>query len=192
METTPPAIGKNIQRLRNGRKLTLNVLSERSGVSKAMLSQIESDKVNPTVATVWKIARGLNVELNDLLDAQGEPKRVFAINPAGDEGPKLETRDKGVTIKILSPLHMVEELEMYLLTFEGHSKLESEPHYPGTQEYLTVVKGSVEVKVGENTAELRKGDFIVYHCDIEHSIANLSSSQPAQVHMVVRFSPEKR
>lgn len=192
METNPPAIGKNIQRLRNSRKLTLNVLSERSGVSKAMLSQIESDKVNPTVATVWKIARGLNVELNDLLDAQGEPKRVFSINPAGDEGPKLETRDKGVTIKILSPMHMVEELEMYLLSFDANSKLESEPHYPGTQEYLTVVKGSVEVKVGDNTAELRKGDFIVYHCDIEHSIANLSPSQPAQVHMVVRFSPEKR
>ena len=54
---TPPMIGKNIQRIRSARKLTLNVLSERSGVSKAMLSQIESDKVNPTVATVWKIAR---------------------------------------------------------------------------------------------------------------------------------------
>ena len=53
----PPMIGKNIQRIRNSRKLTLNVLSERSGVSKAMLSQIESDKVNPTVATVWKIAQ---------------------------------------------------------------------------------------------------------------------------------------
>jgi len=191
MEINPPAIGKNIQRLRNSRKLTLNVLSERSGVSKAMLSQIESDKVNPTVATVWKIARGLNVELNDLLDAEGEPKRVFSINPAGDDGPKLETHDKGVTIKILSPMHMVEELEMYLVSFEAHSKLESEPHYPGTQEYLTVVKGSVEVKVGENTAELRKGDFLVYHCDIEHSITNLAT-QPAQVHMVVRFSPEKR
>lgn len=73
---TPPMIGKNIQRIRSARKLTLNVLSERSGVSKAMLSQIESDKVNPTVATVWKIARGLNVELNDLLEADDEPKRI--------------------------------------------------------------------------------------------------------------------
>ena len=76
---TPPMIGKNIQRIRSSRKLTLNVLSERSGVSKAMLSQIESDKVNPTVATVWKIARGLNVELNDLLEADDEPTRVFSL-----------------------------------------------------------------------------------------------------------------
>ncbi|MDT4762280.1 XRE family transcriptional regulator [Sphaerochaeta sp. PS] len=188
---TPPAIGKNIQRIRSSRKLTLNVLSERSGVSKAMLSQIESDKVNPTVATVWKIARGLNVELNDLLDSEGEPKRVFALNPADEEEPKLVTNDKGVTIRILSPLNMVEDLEMYMVSFDAHAKLSSEPHYPGTQEFITVVKGSVQVKVGENTAEIKKGDFLVYHCDIEHSITNLSS-QPAQVHMVVRFTQDKR
>ncbi|ADY13901.1 helix-turn-helix domain-containing protein [Sphaerochaeta globosa] len=187
----PPMIGKNIQRIRNSRKLTLNVLSERSGVSKAMLSQIESDKVNPTVATVWKIARGLNVELNDLLDTDDQPKRVFSLNPAGDDAPKMETHDNGVSIRILSPLNMVEELEMYLLTFEGHSKLASEPHYPGTQEFLTVVKGAVKVQVGENTAEIKKGDFLVYHCDIDHSITN-ESSQPATVHMVVRFTPDKR
>ena len=187
----PPMIGKNIQRIRNSRKLTLNVLSERSGVSKAMLSQIESDKVNPTVATVWKIARGLNVELNDLLDTDVQPKRVFSLNPAGDDAPKMETHDNGVSIRILSPLNMVEELEMYLLTFEAHSKLASEPHYPGTQEFLTVVKGAVKVQVGENVAEIKKGDFLVYHCDIEHSITN-ENNQPAIVHMVVRFTVDKR
>lgn len=99
---TPPMIGKNIQRIRTSRKLTLNVLSERSGVSKAMLSQIESDKVNPTVATVWKIAKGLNVELNDLLEGIDEPTRVFSLNPATNDGTKLEKRKDGITIKILS------------------------------------------------------------------------------------------
>jgi transcriptional regulator with XRE-family HTH domain len=183
----PPMIGKNIQRIRTSRKLTLNVLSERSGVSKAMLSQIESDKVNPTVATVWKIARGLNVDLNDLLESDAQPKRVFSLNPASEEQTRLETVENGITIRILSPLSMVEDLEMYLVTFEPKTKLESEPHYPGTQEYLTVVRGVVKVKVGENTAELRRGDFLMYHCDTEHSIVN-DSSQPAIVHMVVRFS----
>ncbi|NCC63521.1 MAG: XRE family transcriptional regulator [Spirochaetia bacterium] len=186
----PPMIGKNIQRIRTSRKLTLNVLSERSGVSKAMLSQIESDKVNPTVATVWKIARGLNVDLNDLLDTDTQPKRIFNLNPVGEENAKMETLDNGVLIRILSPLSMVEDLEMYLLNFEPRSSLESEPHYSGTQEFLTVVKGSVKVKAGDNVAEIRKGDFLMYHCDIEHSITNVSN-QPAVVHMVVRFTTEK-
>ena|SRR5690554_244077 len=188
---TPPMIGKNIQRIRTSRKLTLNVLSERSGVSKAMLSQIESDKVNPTVATVWKIAKGLNVELNDLLEGIDEPTRVFSLNPATNDGTKLEKRKDGITIKILSPLSSVEELEMYLLTFEPNTILASEPHIGGSQEYLTVVKGSLTVTVGENTASLKAGDFLMYHCDIEHTIANTSSKE-AVVHMVVRFDSEVR
>ncbi len=188
---TPPMIGKNIQRIRTARKLTLKVLSERSGVSKAMLSQIESDKVNPTVATVWKIAKGLNVELNDLLEGVDEPTRVFSLNPASDDGSKLEKRKDGITIKILSPLSSVEELEMYLLTFEPNSTLASEPHVAGSQEYLTVVKGSVDVRAGENSAHLKPGDFLMYHADIEHSISNQSGKE-AVVHMVVRFSSDIR
>ena len=185
----PPMIGKNIQRIRTARKLTLNVLSERSGVSKAILSQIEGDKVNPTVATVWKIAKGLNVELNDLLDGVDGPTRVFSLNPASDDGSKLEKRKDGVTIRILSPLSSVEDLEMYLLTFEPGSTLESEPHIAGSREYLTVFKGAIDVRAGENTACLKAGDFLIYHADIEHSIANHGGKE-AVVHMVVRFSSD--
>lgn len=187
----PPMIGKNIQKIRSSRSLTLNVLSERSGVSKAMLSQIESDKVNPTVATVWKIAKGLGVDLQDLLDTDTQPKRVFSINPASEAVTKLETAENGVTIQILSPLNMVEDLEMYMLSFEPHTSLPSEPHFPGTQEFLTVIKGAVKVTAGENSAELRKGDFLMYHCDVEHTISN-ESAQPAKVHMVVRYTTDKK
>ena len=182
----PPMIGKNIQKLRNARNLTLNVLSERSGVSKAMLSQIESDKVNPTLATVWKIARGLSLDLHDLLDSNGTPKRKFAVNR--NEAIKiLDTDEHGVTIKVFSPLEMAGDLEIYMLTFEPKTTLQSEPHFPGTEEFLTIIKGSVKVTAGENSTDLHKGDFLAYHADIEHIIANEGSSQ-AVVSMVVRYT----
>lgn len=183
----PPKIGKNIQHLRNQRNLTLNVLSERSGVSKAMLSQIETDKVNPTIATVWKIARGLSVDLNDLLELNSSPKRLFTINPNNTQtASKLETLENGVLIKVLSPLNMVEDLEIYYLTLAPNSCLESKPHYDGTQEFLTVIKGQVDVEAGENKANLKKGDFLIYHADIDHTIKN-DTSHEAQIHMVVRY-----
>ena len=75
----PPLIGSNIQAIRKRQKLTLDMLSEKSGVSKAMLSQIESEKVNPTVATVWKIAQGLEVDINTLLKGGHEPARKFTV-----------------------------------------------------------------------------------------------------------------
>ena len=183
----PPKIGKNILRIRNAQNLTLNVLSERSGVSKAMLSQIETDKVNPTVATVWKIAGGLSVELNDLLGQGIEHKRQFIINPNNSlTSSKMETIENGVKIKVLSPLAMVEDLEMYYITMSPESSLPSNAHYDGTQEFLTILKGQVEVKAGENDALLKKGDFLIYHADIEHIIIN-SSNHEAVIHMVVRY-----
>lgn len=182
----PPFLGKNIQRHRKEQGLTLDVLSEKSGVSKAMLSQIESEKVNPTVATVWKIAQGLQVEINGLLAGGNQSARRFHV-VRGKEITSLETDETGLHMKVLSPISMVEDLEMYLLTFEPGGLLQSGAHFPRTEEYLTVFVGDIRVTAGDNVTELESGDFISYHCDIEHTIENTGASE-AQVHLVVRFN----
>lgn len=181
----PPKIGKYIQNHRNSQGLTLNVLSERSGVSKAMLSQIEADKVNPTIATVWKIAQGLGVEIHQLIGGDTKPQRIFHLS-RHENSIVLDTDDEGVHIRVLSPLNMVEDLEMYLIDFDEKASLVSDPHFPRTEEYLTVLSGSIRVKAGESTAEVKTGDFISYHCDVEHEITNTGSSK-AKIHMVVRY-----
>jgi len=182
----PPMIGKNIQKIRNSQNLTLNVLSERSGVSKAMLSQIESNKVNPTIATVWKIAQGLGIEIQALLEGTDEPKRKFHINRY-ENITTLDTDEKGVPIHVLSPLSMVEDLELYMLTSDLGAALHSEPHFPNSEEFITVIKGHIKVTAGVNTTELKKGDFIAYHCDVEHTIENIGTGS-AQIHMAVRYN----
>lgn len=181
----PPQIGSNIQRIRKEQGLTLESLAERSGVSKAMLSQIESDKVNPTVLTIWKIARGLDVELDAILKGSWEPVRRFAVTRRQDV-VILDTAVNGPHIQVYSPLSMAEDLEIYQLNFDPGSALASGPHAPRTEEYLSVLEGRVRVDAGEKSAELSAGDFIVYHCDIDHVIEN-PYPEPARVHMVVRF-----
>jgi len=185
-KNTPPMIGRNIQEIRKQQGLTLGVLSEKSGVSKAMLSQIEAEKVNPTIATVWKISQGLDVDINTLLKGTAEPSRKFMVTRS-ESITRLDTDEEGVHIKVLSPISMVEDLEMYLLTFKEGGRLESSPHFAGTEEFLTIMKGRVRVSAGKNASELSSGDFIRYNCDIEHIIENLGPEE-AVVHMVVRFS----
>jgi transcriptional regulator with XRE-family HTH domain len=182
----PPPIGRNIQAIRKKQALTLDMLSEKSGVSKAMLSQIESGKVNPTVATVWKIAQGLRVEINSLLEGSGGPRRIFTAT-AHEDITSLDTDEEGLHIKVLTPVTMVEDLEMYLLTFKPAGALRSAPHFPRTEEFVTVFRGHVRVSAGDNSSELREGDFIRYHCDVPHSIENLGRGE-ARIHMVVRFN----
>ena len=181
----PPSPGQKIRKLRKQQALSLDELSKKSGVSKAMLSQVESEKVNPTIATVWKIAYGLGVEFNVLVRGDVEPVRKFKVNRR-ENITSLDIDKKGVHINVLSPISMAETLELYLLTFEPHGMLDSAPHYPGTMEFLTLLEGHVKVSAGENSTELHEGDFIMYHCDIGHSIENLSKLK-AKIYLVVMF-----
>ena len=182
---TPPPIGPNLKRIRSERGLTVDVLASRSGVSKAMLQQIEIQKANPTVAMVWKLAQGLAVDINELLAGADGPVRRFHVTRMGDL-VALDTNEAGVRIKVLTPIDLVEDLEMYLLTFAPDGALRSEPHFPETEEFLTVLSGAVRVRVGDRDAKLHTGDFIRYQCDVNHEIENRDPGE-SRVHMVVRF-----
>ncbi|TVR68832.1 MAG: XRE family transcriptional regulator [Spirochaetaceae bacterium] len=181
----PPLIGSNIREIRKQGGLTLDVLAERSGVSKAMLSQIEAEKVNPTVATVWKIAQGLGVEINRLLQGGSDAVRKFHVTTR-DDIVALDTDEEGLHISVLTPFQLVEDLEMYLLTFAEGGALRSRAHFPRTEEFLTVIRGSIRVRAGDRDATLGEGDFIRYQCDVDHDIENVAPGE-SLVHMVVRF-----
>ena len=185
----PPAVGVNVKRQRLEKKMSLDKLAVASGVSKAMLSQIESAKVNPTIATMWKIAHALKVDFNLLLKGKGDKVRKFEVNRYEDL-TTLDADEKGVHINVLSPITMAEDLEMYILTFQPGSVLSSSPHYPDTEEFLTVLEGEVEVTAGRNSTILNKGDVLIYQCDINHSIKNLSQSE-SKVYLVVRFAQKE-
>ena len=181
----PPCVGRNIQKIRKQQQITLSVLAERSGVSKAMLSQIESEKVNPTIATVWKIARGLEVELDTILKVETGRVKKFIVTRQ-ENTTALDTAEGGPHIRVLSPIAMAEDLEIYLITFEPGTVLKSAAHAAGTEEYLTVIEGTATVSAGEKNAELKTGDFIIYSSDVEHTISNISGDKTI-IHMIVRF-----
>ncbi|MHC8521501.1 helix-turn-helix domain-containing protein [Rossellomorea sp. H39__3] len=87
MNEMPMKIGDNIRKIRKERGLSLDQVADRTGVSKAMIGQIERDDSNPTVATLWKIANGLKVSFSSLLEA---PAADVAIIDYKDVEPVLE------------------------------------------------------------------------------------------------------
>lgn len=60
-------VGDNVSRIRREKGLTQEQLSERSGFTQQYLSGLEHGNRNPTVVTVWEIARALGVGHIDLL-----------------------------------------------------------------------------------------------------------------------------
>ena len=180
-----PAVGMNMHKERRKQQLSLDALAAASGVSKAMLSQIEAEKVNPTVATLWKIAHALGVDFENLLHGESNSAKRFDLNPA-ERITSFTTDRSGTIFRVLSPIRMAEDLEMYLVTLQPGAEHHSQPHQDKTEEFLTMLAGEVEVSAGENHAVLHKGDFLSYQSDVEHSLAN-HSNQAAELYMIVRF-----
>lgn len=180
-----PAIGENLYRERKRQQLSMAELAAASGISKAMLSQIEADKVNPTIATLWKLAHALHVELESLVTGGSKRKRRFEVIRK-EMIVSLSTDRAGTRFEVLSPASMAEDLELYRVTMEPGCLHSSQPHAKGTEEYVNVLDGKVRITAGESSAILEKGDFLIVQSDIEHAIENLSDAR-SELFMVVRF-----
>ncbi|MFA6929535.1 MAG: XRE family transcriptional regulator [Lentisphaeria bacterium] len=181
-----PAIGVNLRRERKRQQFSLDELAEISKVSKAMLSQIETGKVNPTVAVLWRIAHALGLEFEVLLKNDSEENRRFEVN-RGNQITSLMTQQSGTLFRVISPVSMANELEFYHVTQEPGCTHHSAGHLPGTEELIAVLEGSIQVRAGKNEAELQKGDFLAFEADLPHSITT-NSSEKSEFQMVVRFA----
>ncbi|MCG8452517.1 MAG: helix-turn-helix domain-containing protein [Spirochaetales bacterium] len=185
-QNQPPAVGTRIRAIRKEHGFTLEELSLKCGVSKSMLSQIETESVNPTIATVWKIASGLGIEFRALLEGKEEPAGAFHISRRKD-ATILDVAESKVHLVVLSPLEMVNDLEMYLLQMDQGAVLASEAHHQGTEEYLTVLEGQMEVELKDQTVELSSEDAAIYDADVPHVLRAVGDA-PVRAHLTVRFS----
>lgn len=179
----PPLVGKNILNRRKQKGMSLDELAKRSGVSKSMLSQIEQAKANPTVITVWKIARALDLGVQELMESS--PSGMIDVIRSSD-APIIYSEDKLCKIRINSPVHMTDDLELYQMNFTPGGKNVSMPHIPRAEEFLTVIEGKFKVTSGDYSAILLKGDTGRYRADTEHSIENVSEAE-AEAYLVVRY-----
>lgn len=167
----PPRLGGLLQRLRTERGLSLDELSRQAGVSKSMLSQIERNQANPTVALVWRLANALNVSLAQLLEGQdaGAPSIEMLSAPAT---PAMHSPDGRCELRILGPIGFAGQFEWYVLTVQAGGVLESQPHGAGSREHLSVLTGALEVQVADTIRRVKHGETARYAGDVAHSIRN--------------------
>ncbi|PIM53622.1 DNA-binding protein [Roseateles chitinivorans] len=169
----PPRVGATLQSLRQAQGLSLDELSRRAGVSKSMLSQIERNQANPTVAVVWRLANALRVELSELLGGErpaAPPIEVVASHAT----PALSSPDGLCRLRILGPIDLAGNFEWYELTVQPGGALESAAHEPGSREHLSVLAGELEVTAGGSRQLAKTGETARYAVDGAHAIRNLS------------------
>ncbi|MFL5129104.1 MAG: helix-turn-helix domain-containing protein, partial [Microvirga sp.] len=139
-------MGKTIQRLRKAYNLSLSELAEQSGVAKSIISQIERNETNPTLATIWRLSQALDVSIERVL-ASGDEEPFIEKSSKADT-PILVSEDGKMRLAIIGWLKTIEWLQWYDVQSDPGGVLDSDGHQRGSVECLSVTEGEFEVEVG--------------------------------------------
>lgn len=164
-------VAENLSRLRKTRGLSLEKLAILSGVSRGMLGQIEAGESTPTIALLWKVARGLDVRFADLLGVEesSEEPRVLAKCDARI----LQSADGGFKSRALFPFDSRRRAEFYELRLRARHIESADAHAEGTYENIIVGAGQLVLTIGDGeSVKLCAGDAIYFRADVPHSYAN--------------------
>jgi XRE family transcriptional regulator, regulator of sulfur utilization len=165
-------VGPRVKALRENMDLSLRDLSERSGVSAPMLSQVERGETSPTLQVAERIAHGLELRLSQLLrlDEDGAVSVVRA-----SERRRGPTRG-GHRYEILTPPLPGQRAELSLHTL-APSAVTGGPgdppmHEPGSRETALVEAGAMTLVIDGARHELRTGDCVTFDADLPHHFEN--------------------
>lgn len=176
------AVARNIKGLREAKRLTLDMAAAVTGVSRSMLAQIERGDANPTISVLWKIANGYKVSFTSLLEREPEGAAVLRA-----EGAAPMEADGGRYINY--PVFRFDEerlFETYRILIAPGGSLEASPHLAGTEEYITVFRGEVQITAGGEPILLHPGDSIRFRADAPHGYANIGAEE-AQLSMLIYY-----
>jgi transcriptional regulator with XRE-family HTH domain len=168
-------LGTRLKHLRTQRAWSLEALAAASGVSRSMLSQVERDQANPTLAVTLRIARAFGMTLGELVEMPSASSSLNIIR--ADDKTYHYRSDKSVRIRTLSPLNLEKDVEFYEVQLQPGGALRSAPHFEGTREFLTVQKGGVRVESGGEAETLQPGDSANYRADVAHAIVNVGKGE---------------
>ncbi len=165
MKESEYAVAVNLKKIRENRKMSLDRLSDCTGVSKSMLSQIENGRSSPTIDTLWKIANGLHTSFSSLL---GETESGGGITAFTAHTP-LYAGSEHFRVFPLVRYDPRRSFELYFFQMDSGSSFTSEPHGGSVVEYILVVSGTLDVVAGKNRYEAGEGMLLEFKADRTHT-----------------------
>jgi transcriptional regulator with XRE-family HTH domain len=154
--------------------LTLQTLAKRSGVSVAMLSEVERGRKSPTIRIACQIAEGLECTISDLLEVPPPPAILVQRRT---ERPRLVERKSRIERHVMAAPLRTHGIEVVWYVVPPRSRSGSlPPHRPGVLAHCTIVSGSLESRAGAERILLRKGDSMTYNADLPHAFRNPGQS----------------
>lgn len=181
-------IGARVRDLRAARELTLEVLAERSGVSRSMISLIERGESSPTAALLEKLASALGVSLASLFDSP-TPNREPVARRA--EQPLWRDPASGYVRRNVSPSGVASPIQIVEVEFPAGARVafDSGARDVRVHQQVWVLDGAIEVSVGDERHQLRTGDCLAFVLDRPTAFRN-RTRKIARYAVVIVGQPE--
>ena len=160
------ATGLRVRRLRKARGLTLDALSELTGVSKSVLSKIENGKVSSPISTFSRICSALDVSLGDLFSDDGGGDPLVVRKGERRLLSRMGTPFGYVYYSLAHP-RPGRRMAPFLLIYPHDLKTIPTFSHAG-EEFLFVLKGRLEFVYGDRTLILKEGDSLYLDPQVEH------------------------
>lgn len=183
MEFIQEVIANNLAKMRRERGLSLDNVSELTGVSKSMLAQIENGKSNPTVTTLWKIANGLQVSFSAFLKEVDKPQ-IEKIN-RNELSPVIDD-DGNYLVYSIFPFHPEKKFEIFTVELKPRFRHIAEKHTG--EEYVLMLRGTLTLDIQGEKFELNPDEMIKFNANTEHIYIN-STEELVRFYIII-FYPE--
>jgi XRE family transcriptional regulator, regulator of sulfur utilization len=181
--TADAAVGARVRSLREAMDLSLRDLADRSGVSAAMLSQVERGDTSPTLTVAQKIAAGLDLTLSQLLRLD-EDRHVVVVR-AGDRRTR---KRRGHRVEEITPPLPGQRADVSVHTLAPGAATggpdDPPMHEPGSRETAVVVEGAVELFIDGRRHELAEGDSVTFDAELPHHFENNGSDEARLIAVV--------
>jgi len=181
-------VSEKIKTILNDKNVSIQELSQRSGLSEAAINVVlNSDKI-PSLAVLIKIARGLGVRPGTFLDDSDQlgpvVTRASETTKPATFSSQLNDNNAHLDFYTLAENKSGRHMEPFVININPNLNPDTALSTHEGEEFLYVLNGSVKVVYGKQTYELQQGDSIYYDSIIDHLVCSANSS-PATILAVV-------
>ncbi len=167
-------VGKKIKDIREEKSLTIDDIVSRTGLSSSEISQIENRMVSPSLGTLIKLTKALDVSMSYFFTE--ETAEPFCLVRAEDRQvvsrfASTEGKSYGYSYESLGYCKKDGKMEPFLVTLNPPDISEVDPNCHTGEEFIFVIEGEVEVSLGDHNDVLYPGDSIYYDANIPHVVA---------------------
>lgn len=188
MENLNVKVSNRLKSLRKKQGWSLDLASQKTGVSKAMLGQIERGESSPTIATLWKIAAGFEVSFSSFVEEN--QASLPSLLHRKQELQEMHQDDDKIRVLPIFPFDEKTGFEVFIIELLPGCIHQSPPHQTGVIEHIIPISGQIEIQVGNQWHQVFAHEGFRFAADVAHTYRN-NTDQTTLFHDIIFYGLDK-